>query len=321
MRYEGIRIAVMRVKQFRVSRFAWLVCLGTWGLGAWGLADWSCGIARGIEPSETPSQATVSADAVDRDAPSWLFEGGEHDRSPLSFASFLQQESADESSESGDDLSDTDKTLRDALRALSEEPDLERDESEDSEDSRTNDEDDSDGGSEGGVGNRLDADERLPEVVNGRFIVPPLEAPTIATDKIGTGKTPEGFRKSESAQTSLMPESGVQRGLPWEWQTFSWAAANTFSHPRYFEDRMLERHGHEWCHPCLQPVTSGLRFFGTTAILPYLMTVSRPYECESTLGYFRSGTCVPAYRQRPPFSRKAAVVQGLSMGTGVAILP
>jgi hypothetical protein len=51
-------------------------------------------------------------------------------------------------------------------------------------------------------------------------------------------------------------------------------------HPLYFEDINLERCGRT-CGLCLQPVLSGVHFFGTVAILPYKMLVSPPcsYVC------------------------------------------
>ncbi|TWU07701.1 hypothetical protein [Stieleria varia] len=171
-----------------------------------------------------------------------------------------------------------------------------------------------------GIDNAMTTSARVPKSAGGRFVLPELQAPSIATDSIGTGRLPRGFRQDAMAVQIPLPESGDQRGIPWEWQVKHWAAANTFHHPLYFEDRMLERHGHER-FGCMQPVASGIRFFGTTAILPYMMTVSRPWDCEYSLGYFRSGDCVPTYLQRPPCERKAAIVQGLTLGAAVWVLP
>ncbi len=97
--------------------------------------------------------------------------------------------------------------------------------------------------------------------------------------------------------------------------SYQFAAANTFSHPRYFEDRMLERHGHER-FPYLQPMVSGAKFFGTFPMLPYLMTVSPPADIEYQLGYFRPGTAVYPYIQRPPYQRDAVIVQGSAIAKG-----
>jgi hypothetical protein len=83
---------------------------------------------------------------------------------------------------------------------------------------------------------------------------------------------------------------------------------------------MLERHGHvRW--GCFQPVASGARFFATIPMLPYLMTINEPCDCEYTLGYYRPGSCAPALVQRPPYDRRALVMEGLVVGGVVIGLP
>ncbi|TWU43900.1 hypothetical protein Q31b_14320 [Novipirellula aureliae] len=171
--------------------------------------------------------------------------------------------------------------------------------------------------------NLMDQDEsqgRQPEVVSGRFILPDLSAATTNTTDIGNGKTPDGFRGDSPAPLEPLPESGVDRPGSWTWSMRTWAAPNTFSYPRYFEDRMLERHGHERC-PHWTPLLAGARFFGTVPLLPYLATVQHPCECEYTLGYYRSGNCVPAYLQRPPYERKAVIAEAAAITAGVLIIP
>ena len=69
---------------------------------------------------------------------------------------------------------------------------------------------------------------------------------------------------------------------------------------------MLERHGYERC-PTLQPLVSGAKFFATFPALPYLMTVNPPGQIQSQLGYFRPGTTVYPYVERPPYQRDAAI--------------
>jgi hypothetical protein len=158
--------------------------------------------------------------------------------------------------------------------------------------------------------------DRMTEFNDGRFLLPAISAPSIGTDKIGNGRTPEGFRAGVPALAQQLPESGAHRFDP-NWTTAYWAAANTFSNPLYFQDRMLERHGHER-FPKLQPMISGARFFGTVAALPYLMTLSHPCDCEYSLGYFRTGSAAPGLKQRPPWNRHAALVQ-LGVIAGVII--
>jgi hypothetical protein len=145
-------------------------------------------------------------------------------------------------------------------------------------------------------------------------------AATTGVSEIGNGSTPKEFRSPEEAPISDLPESGTDRDLAWVPTNYQFAAANTFSHPRYFEDRMLERHGHER-FPHLQPIVSGARFFGTFPMLPYLMTVRPACDCESQLGYFRPGDCVHPYLQRPPYQRDAVIVEGAAIAGGIIAIP
>lgn len=162
--------------------------------------------------------------------------------------------------------------------------------------------------------------ERLPKVNDGNLMVPPIMAATTNIEKIGNGSAPKPFRTQEDSPTTDLPESGYERSANWSPLSYQFAAANTFSHPRYFEDRMLERHGHER-FPYLQPMISGAKFFGTFPMLPYLMTVSPPADIEYQLGYFRPGTAVYPYIQRPPYQRDAAIVQGSAIAKGIIAIP
>lgn len=170
------------------------------------------------------------------------------------------------------------------------------------------------------VGSRSIFAGRRTELVKGRLKLPPIEALTTDTNEIGNGELPLGFRQGAVSPVMTLPESGINRELPWQWNERLWTAANTFSHPLYFEDRMLERHGHQR-HPFLQPLMSGGRFLAQGAILPYLATINPPCECQYTLGYYRAGSCAPALKQRPPYQRKAAVAQAAAVVAAVAIIP
>lgn len=162
--------------------------------------------------------------------------------------------------------------------------------------------------------------EIVPEVVDGRFRIPPLVATTIATDDVGNGRTPTSYRDEAEAPVVPLPESAGQRAAGWNWSICNWAAPDTFSNPRYFEDRMLERHGHERFGR-LQPFAAGTRFFVTIPMLPYLMTVYEPCDPEYSVGYFRSGTRAPALYQRPPYSRRAAVVEAAAIAGAFLAIP
>ena len=206
---------------------------------------------------------------------------------------------------SGDD---NDSTLREALEMLSDDDDLElADDSDDSDD-------------EADVAGRSLFSERETTFDNGRFSLPPIAALTTSTAEIGNGQVPLGFRKGTSSPVIPLPESGSDRSVSWQWSQSHWAAASTFSHPLYFEDRMLERHGHSR-YPTLQPLLSGGRFASQLIMLPYLATINPAWECNYTLGYYRAGSCVPALRQRPPYQRKAMVAQGFSTATAFWIFP
>lgn len=160
-------------------------------------------------------------------------------------------------------------------------------------------------------------EEFVPVPVDGRFRMPPLEAPSTSIMAKGEDQVPRDFRDDQGTVTEPLPEGGSQRAASWNWTVKNWEAANTFSNPRYFEDRMLERHGQER-FGCCQPLASGARFFATVPMLPYLMTVSEPCDCEYTLGYYRSGSCTPAFIQRPPYERRAMVMEALVV-SGVTI--
>ncbi len=171
-----------------------------------------------------------------------------------------------------------------------------------------------------GGGSIFGEEERLPQASEGTLVLPPIMAATIRTDTIGNGSLPKPFRDPNEVAASVLPESGVDREQDWVATRYEFAAANTFSHPRYFEDRMLERHGHER-FPALQPLVSGVRFYATMPMLPYLMTVRHPCECESSLGYFRPGTCVYPYIQRPPYERKALLVESAAVAGAFIAIP
>ncbi len=60
--------------------------------------------------------------------------------------------------------------------------------------------------------------------------------------------------------------------------------------PIYIEDMNLERCGLS-CGCCVQPVVSGLHFFGSIALLPYKVLVSPPCSCV-----YPPGECPPCFR-------------------------
>lgn len=159
----------------------------------------------------------------------------------------------------------------------------------------------------------------LPRREGGRLVLPPLRALTTDLSVIGTGVTPEDYAAATATETQPLPE-GPERQGQWAYVSKYWQATNSFSHPLYFEDIMLERHGHQR-FPLLQPFVSGARFFGTFPALPYLMTVDPPMEFDYTLGYFRVGSPAPPLLQRPPFDQEAAVTEAAAVGAGIWLIP
>ncbi|WP_200836798.1 hypothetical protein [Rubripirellula obstinata] len=213
-----------------------------------------------------------------------------------------------------------------------EDQDEDLDEDEDSEDDEDleddEDEEDEEEEEEDGIlGSQ--ATESLPTVSGGRFNIPMIAAVSTATSDVGNGSTPDGFRTDAPRPLAPLPELASERrsigqdsgyDASWTWSVGRWAAANTFSNPRYFEDVMLERHGHQrWGH--LQPVASGIRFFTTIPMLPYKMAIKPPCECEYTMGYYRTGSCAPALYQRPPWDRKAILAESAAVATGMILIP
>lgn len=173
-------------------------------------------------------------------------------------------------------------------------------------------------------GRKLDLSENeydlssLPQITEGRYNLPKLAAPSIATDNIGNGRTPERFFSDEPERP--LPETASERGDSWNWTVCEWAAPNTFSFPRYFEDRMLERHGHRRFGIC-QPAVSGARFFGSLTMLPYLIATRPGNEPEYTLGYYRAGSNVPGFFQRPPFDRDALIIHSATTAGVMMVFP
>lgn len=161
---------------------------------------------------------------------------------------------------------------------------------------------------------------RLPQVEGQTLRLPPLRAVSIATGPIGNGRLPDDFVAQDALATVPLPEDAFSRGLTGAGTWLSWAAPNTFSHPLYFEDRMLERHGHErW--GCLQPIAAGARFFTTVPMLPYLSTIQEPSSIVYSKGYLRAGSPVPRYLQRPPLERRAVVVEAAAISGAILALP
>lgn len=135
-----------------------------------------------------------------------------------------------------------------------------------------------------------------------------IRVSNISTSEIGSGRIPPAGNLP-GVQTGL--PDGVMRGSTWK--CVHWAPAAICHYPLYFEDAMLERHGHQkFCR--LQPLISGTKFFATLPVLPYKQALQGPLEPTYTLGHYRTGTPAPALRQRLPWDRNAAAIEALSLG-------
>lgn len=155
---------------------------------------------------------------------------------------------------------------------------------------------------------------------SGKFKLPELRTPTIDLSVVGNGSLPDVMTEDTFQQTKPLPEGFADREGDWTVSQYLWKAPNTFSHPLYFEDVMLERHGHER-FPALTPLISGARFVATIPMLPYLATVQPPCEYNYTLGHFRSGSAAPKLLQRPPYQRDAMLRQAATVTGYILALP
>ncbi|WP_417738965.1 hypothetical protein [Rosistilla oblonga] len=169
------------------------------------------------------------------------------------------------------------------------------------------------------AGDSIFGENRFPKVEGNQLRLPSLVAPTTQQVDIGNGQTPKNNADLVMTNTIPLPE-GYDRSGNWVYSQYDWQAANTFSHPLYFQDAMLERNGHELKY-CLQPALSAARFFTTIPALPYLMTIQRPCEYNHTLGYYRPGTRAPNLLQRPPYQRDAVLNQAAWTTGAVFLIP
>lgn len=147
------------------------------------------------------------------------------------------------------------------------------------------------------------ADGTLTPLQNRALTVEVLRV-NIAQGEIGTGRLPESVDKP-TTDPSFLPD-GLARGVMRK--QVNWQPTNIAYNPLYFEDAMLERHGHVR-FGCLQPLASGAKFFTTIPLLPYLHTLKPKHSCQYALGHYRPGTCAPLLKDHLPYDRNAAAVE------------
>jgi len=149
------------------------------------------------------------------------------------------------------------------------------------------------------------------------LVLPPLGTPNISVQGVGTGATPEDMVSGRLPPVVNLP-FGEERYGYWSLGYKTWLAPVYCHQPTYFEDVMLERHGHERC-PTLQPLLSGVRFFGDVALMPYNSYLNPPLRDISSAGYYRPGSSAPGIRQRPTYDKGALRFQLLTTGTAVMV--
>jgi hypothetical protein len=113
--------------------------------------------------------------------------------------------------------------------------------------------------------------------------------------------------------------SGVFTNRNWETTLFTWKASSLCHKPLYFEEVGLERYGHS-LNPLLQPVFSGVHFFAVIPLLPYMMGVYPPNECQYVLGYYRMGDCAPWMVPPFPFSLRGAFFEAVGVVCPILIV-
>lgn len=148
--------------------------------------------------------------------------------------------------------------------------------------------------------------------------VKPLVIPNTSLSGIGTGITPQDAIEGRLPDPIPLPY-GPDREGGWLLSSKEWIAPVYCHFPTYYEDIMLEQHGHERCPP-LQPVLSGGRFYSGLFFTPYLAYLHPPCKEISSAGNYRPGSTAPALRQRAPYDPGACGLQVLSTGTGVLLL-
>ena len=147
------------------------------------------------------------------------------------------------------------------------------------------------------------------------ILLPALTVPNTSKTGAGQGETPEDFVSGRLPSPIPLPYGPDRYGF-WELGYKTWTAPVYCAQPLYFEDTMLERHGHERA-PCLQPLVSGARFFSNIAFLPYNAYLQRPLEERHSTGHYRPGSAAPGLRQRAAYDAGALRFQLLTTGTSI----
>ena len=147
------------------------------------------------------------------------------------------------------------------------------------------------------------------------IVLPALTVPNTSLKGVGMDSTPEDLVVGRLPSGIALPYGADRYGF-WDLDRKTWTAPVFCHQPTYFEDTMLERHGHERL-PYLQPLVSGARFFSNIAFLPYQSYIYPPLEERYSPGHYRPGSAAPHLRQRAPYDAGALRYQLLTTGTAV----
>lgn len=134
----------------------------------------------------------------------------------------------------------------------------------------------------------------------------------LSVGDLGTGVVPESAADKRGQQTAY--------GRLAAYKCVHWQPSNICHFPLRYEETMLERHGHVR-FGCWQPLVSGVRFFATIPLLPYLNTLRPAHEPVYALGNYRPGTCAPLLRDSLPYDKHAAVVETMAAASFFWAMP
>lgn len=129
---------------------------------------------------------------------------------------------------------------------------------------------------------------------------------------------PTNFAEDVFDQLPIL-EYGATCGPDCRWHQTGSTAADFCFQPLYWEEINLERHGVSGGR--LQPLISGVRFFGKVPILPYKMTLMPPAQHFKKSSIYPAGLPAPWVNESYEFSRKAGLVEGVSIGALFLIFP
>lgn len=144
--------------------------------------------------------------------------------------------------------------------------------------------------------------------LQNRALSPVVNVVNLSLSGLGTGLVPEPSDRVTPA-VMLLPD-GTARNA--SFKCVHWRPSAICHYPLYFQEAMLERHGHvRFGH--LQPIASGVRFFSTFPLLPYMYALTPPCSTQYAFGHYRPGTCAPLLKDHLPWDKRAAVVETLSL--------